>query len=201
MAETHHVINAERLAKMKSGSVLINTAREIAERVSVSIFLNPTQFGPDEDFEAYPRPLEADLEICRDLQVDVVFTPDTALVYPGGFKTTVHVSGFGEGLCGRYRPGHFDGVTTIDEVVRVLVDDEEVNATVTSRPGGIDVTLWRRVVQTGTYIQIVFRGKVFLDRTRFEVRAVDRRFTEGLDEEAAQFAEAGDATGSAPIQA
>ena len=81
----------------------------------------------------------------------------------------------------------------IDEVVRVLVDDEEVNATVTSRPGGVDVTLWRRVVQTGTYIQIVFRAKVFQDRTRFEVRAVDRRLKEGLDEEAAQFAEAGDA--------
>jgi len=81
----------------------------------------------------------------------------------------------------------------IDEVVRVLVDDEEVNATVTSRPGGLDVTLWRRVVQTGTFIQIVFRGKVFQDRTRFEVRVVDHRLTEGLDEEAAQFADAGDA--------
>ncbi len=108
-----HVLVPTMGALHEGHVLLINTAREIAERVSVSIFLNPTQFGPDEDFEAYPRPLEADLEICRDLKVDVVFAPDAALVYPDGFRTTVRVSGFGEGLCGRYRPGHFNGVTTI----------------------------------------------------------------------------------------
>jgi pantoate--beta-alanine ligase len=79
----------------------------------VSIFVNPTQFGPNEDFSKYPRTLEADAEICRAEGVALVFAPAAADMYAPADSTRVRVSGLTEGLCGRSRPGHFDGVTTI----------------------------------------------------------------------------------------
>ncbi|MCH7839369.1 MAG: pantoate--beta-alanine ligase [Planctomycetes bacterium] len=92
---------------------LIEAARRRCGSVAVTIFVNPTQFGPDEDFEKYPQPLEADLAACEASGVDIVFTPSVETLYPRGFETTIHVSGLTEGLCGAHRPGHFDGVTTI----------------------------------------------------------------------------------------
>ncbi len=93
---------------------LIEAAREATEFLAVSLFVNPTQFGPTEDFEAYPRPLEDDLAACRNAGVDLVFAPSAAEMYPEGFATTVHVGGpLTETLCGAHRPGHFDGVATV----------------------------------------------------------------------------------------
>jgi len=92
---------------------LIDAARSECGFVVVSIFVNPTQFGPNEDYEQYPRPLEADLGGCRDHGVDAVFVPDAEAMYPPGFATTVHVSGLTDRLCGARRPGHFDGVCTV----------------------------------------------------------------------------------------
>lgn len=92
---------------------LIEAARRRCRSVAVTIFVNPTQFGPDEDFEKYPQTLKADLAACEASGVDIVFTPTVETMYPRGFKTTIHVSGLTEGLCGANRPGHFDGVTTI----------------------------------------------------------------------------------------
>ena len=92
---------------------LIRTARDRCTTVAVTIFVNPLQFGPREDLAAYPRPLEADLAACRELGVDFVFAPPNEVMYPPGVLTTVHVSGITEILCGPYRPGHFDGVTTV----------------------------------------------------------------------------------------
>ena len=92
---------------------LIRTAREENAFVVVSIFVNPTQFGPGEDFERYPRPLGDDLEICRQEGVDLVFAPTPEEMYPEGFATTVHVAGLTEKMCGAARPGHFDGVATV----------------------------------------------------------------------------------------
>ncbi len=92
---------------------LVRLARRHAERVVVSIFVNPTQFGPGEDFAAYPRDLERDLALLRPEGVAAVFAPSAAEVYPQGDATRVDVERLGEPLCGRSRPGHFRGVTTV----------------------------------------------------------------------------------------
>jgi pantoate--beta-alanine ligase len=92
---------------------LIKAAVKDCDFVVVSIFVNPTQFGPGEDFEKYPRPLEADLDICRKAGVDVVFAPEPEQMYPGQNLTWVNVEKLTEPLCGRSRPGHFRGVTTV----------------------------------------------------------------------------------------
>lgn len=92
---------------------LIEAAVKECDFVVVSIFVNPTQFGPSEDFEKYPRPLEADLKICRETGVDVVFNPTPEQMYPVDKLTWVNVDKLTEPLCGRSRPGHFRGVTTV----------------------------------------------------------------------------------------
>jgi len=92
---------------------LIEAAGNECDFVVVSIFVNPTQFGPGEDFEKYPRPLEADLEICRKAGVNVVFAPAPAVMYPDENLTWVTVEKLPEPLCGRSRPRHFRGVTTV----------------------------------------------------------------------------------------
>ncbi|MGD2108755.1 MAG: pantoate--beta-alanine ligase [Phycisphaerae bacterium] len=92
---------------------LIRMARERTSFVAVTIFVNPTQFSPGEDFEKYPRPIETDLAACENLGVDLVFAPDVDTMYPPDARTTVHVSELTEGLCGAARPGHFDGVATV----------------------------------------------------------------------------------------
>ncbi len=92
---------------------LIRRAGEIADVVVVSIFVNPSQFGPGEDYRSYPRDMERDLSICREEGVDVVFAPSVDEMYPQGFSTHVTVEGLSERLCGASRPGHFRGVTTV----------------------------------------------------------------------------------------
>jgi len=92
---------------------LVAEARSRAAEVALTIFVNPTQFGPNEDFARYPRPLERDLELCREAGVSHVFAPEASEMYPEGERTRVHVSGLTDALCGPHRPGHFDGVTTI----------------------------------------------------------------------------------------
>ncbi len=94
---------------------LMRLAREYAERVAVSIFVNPTQFAADEDFGAYPRTPDEDLALLREAGADLLFTPSAETVYPFGERaaTRLHVPGLSEDLCGRFRPGHFDGVATV----------------------------------------------------------------------------------------
>jgi len=79
----------------------------------VSVFVNPTQFGPSEDLDKYPRTLEADLALCKQAGAHAVFTPDKSMMYPPGFATWVTVDGMTDRLCGKSRPGHFKGVTTV----------------------------------------------------------------------------------------
>ena len=92
---------------------LIAASRARCDATAVSIFVNPTQFGPQEDFENYPRTLQGDLDICRAEGVDLVFVPAVETMYKPGASTVVHVAGLSDGLCGRHRPGHFDGVSTV----------------------------------------------------------------------------------------
>jgi pantoate--beta-alanine ligase len=92
---------------------LVEAARAENGFVVVSIFVNPTQFGPNEDFSRYPRPLQADLDLCAQTGVDLVFAPEPEVLYPPGYRTFVEVTGFQDVLCGASRPGHFRGVATI----------------------------------------------------------------------------------------
>jgi len=91
---------------------LIETAVKECNFVVVSIFVNPTQFSPGEDFEKYPRPFDADLEICRKAGVNVVFAPTQKQMYSAENLTWINVEKLTEPLCGQSRPGHFRGVTT-----------------------------------------------------------------------------------------
>ncbi len=100
---------------------LVEIAVASSDRVVVSIFVNPMQFGPDEDLDRYPRNLEKDCKSVEELGASVVFTPRTDVVYPDGFSTGVYVAGMSEGLCGAARPGHFDGVTTVCAVLFGIV--------------------------------------------------------------------------------
>ena len=92
---------------------LVRLGYHLADRVVVSIFVNPTQFGPAEDFARYPRDLDRDLEALRKVGADVVFAPSVEEIYPSGDATWVDVERLTAGLCGRSRPGHFRGVTTV----------------------------------------------------------------------------------------
>lgn len=92
---------------------LVREGRRRADRVVATIFINPTQFGPNEDFARYPRDREGDLAKLAGAGANVVFLPTVDVMYPPGFATTVTVGGVSEGLCGAFRPGHFAGVATV----------------------------------------------------------------------------------------
>jgi pantoate--beta-alanine ligase len=92
---------------------LLHAARSETGYVVASIFVNPTQFGPREDFSRYPRPFEADLAVCREARTDMVFAPEAREIYPENFRTFVEVRELGDVLCGASRPGHFRGVATV----------------------------------------------------------------------------------------
>jgi pantoate--beta-alanine ligase len=92
---------------------LVNAARAACRRVVVSIFVNPTQFGPSEDFTTYPRDEAGDLARLGEARADAAFMPDVGEMYRPGAATSVTVAGLGEGLCGAFRPGHFTGVATV----------------------------------------------------------------------------------------
>jgi len=91
----------------------MEASRARADVTAVSIFVNPTQFGPSEDLARYPRDLEGDLQKCREAKVDAVFAPDAGAMYPAGHRTFVEVTQLQDGLCGARRPGHFRGVATV----------------------------------------------------------------------------------------
>jgi pantoate--beta-alanine ligase len=94
---------------------LVQKARELADRVIVSIFVNPLQFNDKNDLTNYPRTLQEDIHLLTELDCDLVFTPDDSVMYPHGMamQTSVHVPGMDDKLCGLGRPGHFDGVATV----------------------------------------------------------------------------------------
>lgn len=89
---------------------LVRKAKELCDSVVVSIFVNPTQFGPGEDFERYPRDEERDRALLDAAGVDFLFIPEVSEMYPSGYQTFVEVTEVSKGLCGDFRPGHFRGV-------------------------------------------------------------------------------------------
>lgn len=92
---------------------LVHAARQTCDIVTMSIFVNPRQFGPQEDLDAYPRDLERDMQLAREAGVDAVFMPTVEEMYPTAFNTEVIVHDLTDTLCGASRPGHFKGVTTV----------------------------------------------------------------------------------------
>ena len=92
---------------------LIKEIQKHVDKVVVSIFVNPKQFGPNEDFDKYPRSETADIKKLEEVNTDLLYTPEVSEIYPEGFLTNVSVSKITEGLCAAKRPGHFDGVTTV----------------------------------------------------------------------------------------
>lgn len=92
---------------------LIRQAHKENDIVVVSIFVNPIQFAPKEDYRRYPRNLKLDAQLCRKEGADVIFFPDAQQIYPGNYKTYVFISDLSDVLCGKFRPGHFKGVATV----------------------------------------------------------------------------------------
>jgi pantoate--beta-alanine ligase len=92
---------------------LVKASREDNDFTIMSIFVNPAQFGPNEDFEKYPRDMERDTRMAEEAGVDIIFAPSKDEMYPDGYKTYIEVEDITEVLCGKTRPGHFKGVTTV----------------------------------------------------------------------------------------
>lgn len=111
-----HIALVPTMGNLHAGHVrLVELAREQAERVVVTVYVNPTQFGEEEDFDGYPRTIERDTMRMKKIGADILFIPDDEIVYPFGHDcaTVVSVPGLTENFCGASRPGHFDGVTTV----------------------------------------------------------------------------------------
>ncbi len=105
---------------------LIDTAKNRSDRIVVSIFVNPLQFSPDEDFDSYPRQMEGDLELLKSQGCDLVFAPDHAELFPDDFSTSISVAGVGEGHCEATRPQFFEGVATIVTKLLMILSPDVV---------------------------------------------------------------------------
>jgi pantoate--beta-alanine ligase len=122
-----HIAIVPTMGNLHIGHIsLIELAREHAERVVVTVFVNPTQFGEDEDFDKYPRTLERDTLRLRKIGADILFVPGNDTVYPFGIEnaTTVSVPGLSDNFCGSFRPGHFEGVTSVVARLFALVQPD-----------------------------------------------------------------------------
>lgn len=123
---------------------LMRVGKSRADALVISIFVNPAQFGPGEDYEDYPRDLERDLSQAKDIGVDLAFTPTVEDMYPEGFQTKVTVERITNHLCGISRPGHFDGVAT---VVTKLFNTTKPHMAIFGQKDFQQLTVIRRMVK------------------------------------------------------
>jgi len=123
---------------------LVRAAKAQCDVVAASIFVNPTQFGPNEDLATYPRSFERDCELLKQEGVELLFAPSVEEMYPGGAVTWVTVEGLSDKLCGRSRPGHFRGVTT---VVAKLFHVVEPDAAFFGQKDAAQLAIIRRIVR------------------------------------------------------
>ncbi|MBI5504580.1 MAG: pantoate--beta-alanine ligase [Deltaproteobacteria bacterium] len=140
---------------------LVHLARESANVVVVSIFVNPTQFNAAEDFSNYPRDEKTDEALLEEEGVDILFMPDAADVYPPGAATRVAVSGLTDALCGAFRPGHFEGVTT---VVAALLNMVQPDVAVFGRKDFQQIQVVRRMVRDLHFPVTIVEGTTSRER-------------------------------------
>ena len=126
--EGHEVAFVPTMGFLHEGHLsLMRHGKDLCTKVVVSIFVNPTQFGPGEDLDSYPRDTQGDIEKCRTAGVDLVFLPEVVALYPEGAETFVETTRLPQHLCGKKRPGHFRGVTTIcTKLFNIVAPDKAI---------------------------------------------------------------------------
>ena len=145
----HQVAFVPTMGALHEGHIsLVNIAKKENMKVVVSIFVNPLQFGPNEDFSRYPRTLKDDIEKLQGAGAEAVFAPAAAEIYPDGFQTVVSNEKIAAGLCGRFRPGHFSGVLT---VVAKLFNIVQADATFFGKK---DYQQWRLIERMALDLQM-----------------------------------------------
>jgi len=145
----HQVAFVPTMGALHEGHIsLVNIAKKENMKVVVSIFVNPLQFGPNEDFSRYPRTLKDDIEKLQGAGAEAVFAPAAAEIYPDGFQTAVSNEKMAAGLCGRFRPGHFSGVLT---VVAKLFNIVQADATFFGKK---DYQQWRLIERMALDLQM-----------------------------------------------
>jgi pantoate--beta-alanine ligase len=145
----HQVAFVPTMGALHEGHIsLVNIAKKENMKVVVSIFVNPLQFGPNEDFSRYPRTLKDDIEKLQGAGAEAVFAPAAAEIYPDGFQTVVSNEKMAAGLCGRFRPGHFSGVLT---VVAKLFNIVQADATFFGKK---DYQQWRLIERMALDLQM-----------------------------------------------
>ncbi len=167
---------------------LVHQAKSANDVVIVSIFVNPIQFGPNEDYAVYPRDIDRDSAMLQGAEVDYLFIPGKDEMYPSGFSTSVSVSGISEVFCGARRPGHFDGVCTVITkffnilrpdnayfglkdyqqylVVRKMVNDMNIPVKITGVP----------IVREGDGLALSSRNVYLSDQQRQNALAINKSF-------------------------
>jgi len=161
---------------------LVHMAREAANVVVVSIFVNPSQFNSAEDFSSYPRDEKTDEALLEEEGVDILFMPDAAEVYPQGAATRVSVSGLTDGLCGAFRPGHFDGVAT---VVAALLNMVMPDVAVFGRKDFQQIQVVRRMVRDLHFAVTILEAPTSRERDGLARSSRNARLAPGQRTEAA----------------
>ena len=166
---------------------LVKLAATLSDTVVVSVFVNPTQFGPSEDLESYPRDLERDARLAEEAGCDILFVPTVEEMYPARYSTVVHVQKLGRRLCGAFRPGHFDGVCT---VVAKLLNIVRPDVAVFGQKDGQQATIIERMVADLDMGVRIVRGPTVREPDGLAMSSRNSYLSDGEREDAAVLNEA-----------